>query len=307
MQRSSNTTSIRPLHPDRRATCSYLRLVIYAAGFLMTLQFTKMSGAGNDFVVIDNRSGAISDPRSLARRLCDRRWGVGADGLLLLEKSDKDDYRMMYYNADGSYGGMCGNGGRCLAYYAFLKKFAGAHHAFEALGTRYEASVESDHVALRMANPSDLRLELMLPYGGRPVIGHFVDTGAPHVVVKSSDLSSEQTFDDIDLQSFGRATRHHSIFRPHGTNVNVVYLESANQLKIRTYERGVEEETLACGTGSIAAAVIGAMVWKMEAPITVIPRSGHSLMVDFRLTSGEVTDVVLTGPAVVTFEGVVTV
>ncbi|MEX1277074.1 MAG: diaminopimelate epimerase [Bacteroidota bacterium] len=272
----------------------------------MTIQFTKMTGAGNDFVVIDNRSGRITKGSILARKLCDRRWGIGADGLLLLEKSTRGAYRMMYYNADGSYGGMCGNGGRCIALYAVKKRIAPKNHSFEALNHIYQVSVASpERVSLRMKDPFDLRLNFMLPFQGKRVKASYVNTGSPHVVIPVRALGIRGLkIESVDVTGLGREIRYHKAFQPSGTNVNFIELVSSKRLKIRTYERGVESETLACGTGSVASAIIASRLFhKMKPPITILPKSRSPLIVDFDLKGDLPENVTLQGPAKIVFEG----
>ncbi len=274
----------------------------------MRVAFTKMTGAGNDFVVIDNRSRRIKDRPRLARLLCDRRWGIGADGLLLLEKSRKADYRMMYYNADGSYGGMCGNGGRCIALYAVKRHIAASEHAFEALDYVYRARVKRGTVCLWMKQPRDLKVNATVRFLGRQQRLSFVDTGSPHAVVPVEALGGGRTkLQDLDVFTIGGRLRHHSFFAPRGTNVNFVELKRDNSLRIRTFERGVENETLACGTGSIAAAIAAHVLWQVKPPVRVIPRSGVPLIVAFDESLGKITNVTLTGPAQITFVGSVDV
>ena len=270
----------------------------------MKVQFVKMSGAGNDFVVVDNRSGRIKNGGKTARLLCDRRWGIGADGLLLLQKSRRADYRMMYYNADGSYGGMCGNGGRCIASYAVTHRIASKKHTFEALNYVYRAAVNPRDVTLFMRDPQDLSLEESLTLDSRHQRFSFVDTGAPHVVVFLDELANgAKNLDGVQLGTLGPQLRYHPRFAPGGTNVNIVEPTGAKCLSIRTYERGVEDETLACGTGSIAAALIASRLRKMKPPIKVRPRSRVPLTIDFSNEGGRTTNVRLTGPAVAVFEG----
>ena len=270
----------------------------------MKLTFTKMSGAGNDFVVIDNRSGIVADAVSLARKICDRRWGVGADGLLLLEKSEKADYRMMYYNADGSYGGMCGNGGRCISQYAFVSGIAGDTQKFEALGHIYHSVVDSGEVILSMLDPRGLRMNIVLPIGSRKLKLHFVDTGSPHVVIPTAQFKTRhRTLEEIPVADLGRKIRYHKQFQPEGANINFIERVDKTTIKIRTYERGVEAETYACGTGSIAAAVVGSRLWNMRPPLKIVPVSGIPLFVRFDVRKSACSRVTLRGEARITFTG----
>ncbi len=274
----------------------------------MKIPFTKMSGAGNDFVVIDNRAGIIQDAVSLARKVCDRRWGVGADGLLLLEPADKADFRMMYYNADGSYGGMCGNGGRCISRYALDRGIAGDTQKFEALGRMYHAVLDPENVILSMLDPKDLKMNIVLPMGAKKLRVHFIDTGSPHVIVPAGQFKNQSGgLENIPVADIGRKVRHHKQFQPAGANVNFVEKVDSTTLKIRTYERGVEAETLACGTGSIASAVIGSRLWSLRPPITIVPASGVPLTVNFDVKDKVYSRVTLKGEARSTFEGVIDV
>ncbi len=274
----------------------------------MRVNFTKMSGAGNDFVVVDNRDRKIKNGARFARELCDRRWGIGADGLLLLEKSRRADYRMMYYNADGSYGGMCGNGGRCIAWFAVNRRIAPAKHTLEALGGIYDAKVKGKSVVLKMKNPRGLAVKKEIQLRTRKLKIAFVDTGSPHVIVSVSDIGwKKNLLSSMDVVALGREIRHHRSFRPAGTNVNFVEPIGGKSIRIRTYERGVEDETLACGTGSIASALVASVLWNMKSPITVIPRSGRKLQVQFEHQGEKFRNVRLKGPAEVVFGGCVEV
>jgi diaminopimelate epimerase len=263
-----------------------------------------MSGAGNDFVVIENRSRQIRNGPRAARILCDRRWGVGSDGLLLLEKSPKANYRMMYFNADGSYGGMCGNGGRCIARYAVLNRIAPRNHRFEALKHVYAASVKGSEVELTMKNPQDLDLEREIRLKGKKTMVSFVNTGSPHVIVPCSALGGQGKLKSIDVVGLGSEIRYHAMFKPSGVNANFVERMKGNSIHIRTYERGVEAETMACGTGSIASAIVASRLWKLKPPIVVVAESGRKLRVDFSDDGTQISNVHLSGPAVISFRGV---
>ncbi len=262
------------------------------------ISFVKMSGAGNDFIVIDNMDGMIDvDKPQLAVDLCSRRLGVGADGLLLLEASLIGDFSMRYFNADGSYGGMCGNGGRCVARYAHLRGLTQSRLQFEALGYLYSATVSDTSVKLWMNKPNDLRLNLLVQCGGEEFVGHFINSGSPHFVLDSSDLEL------VDVPRIGRLIRNHPLFAPEGCNVNFVSQRNENVLFIRTYERGVEAETLACGTGSIAGALIYAVKHGVKSPVTMNVRSGEQLTVYFDVDGPIFRNIVLEGSARVVFSG----
>lgn len=262
------------------------------------IAFTKASGAGNDFVLVDNFSGALKlDFPSFARAVCDRHFGVGADGLLVLEKSSTADFTMHYFNADGSWGGMCGNGGRCIARFAQMAGIAGPRQRFEALGYVYDADIGPVNVRLGMKNPGPLRNGLKIPVGATTHEASFLDTGAPHVVIFAQDPAA------TDVAGIGRAIRNHPLFQPEGTNVNFVRRTGPSSIDLRTYERGVEAETLACGTGSVASALVAAATFGMPSPVSVRVRSGEDLMVHFTGAPGLWTDVRLEGSAHMLFTG----
>ena len=272
------------------------------------IDFLKMSGAGNDFVVIDNRRGTVTEPVAFARVVCDRRRGVGADGLLLLENSNRSDFQMKYYNADGTYGGMCGNGGRCISRFAYLKEIVASEEIkFDALDHVYRAQLIKDKVKLTMKNPSDIRLNEMLPMDGLNLISHYIDTGSPHCVIfldQNKDIRG--TLRDLDVYGIGKTIRYHKSFSPNGTNVNFVERVDSNTIHIRTYERGVEAETLACGTGSIASAIMANQIGGVGAPVVVQTQGGESLQVDFQNRGMSVyEEVSLLGSAHVTFAGAI--
>jgi diaminopimelate epimerase len=264
------------------------------------LRFTKMNGAGNDFVMIDNRAGEIRlEPKQIAR-ICDRHRGVGADGILLLEKPENGaDFRMRYYNADGGEAEMCGNGARCFA--RFARKVAGAAEkvSFETPAGMIGARLHGDLVTLNMSEPTDLRTNVPLQIESEEAVVHYINSGVPHVVVPVSRI------DVVDVRSQGAAIRRHKNFAPKGANVNFLEKRGPKQIAIRTYERGVEGETLACGTGVVASALIFGVLENMEGPVGVLVRGGSELKVDFERNGNAFRDVTLTGPAEFVFEGTI--
>jgi len=269
-----------------------------AAKITVMLRFTKMNGAGNDFILIDNRAGDIRLDRSQIARLCDRHRGIGADGILLLEEpSNRADFRMRYFNADGGEAEMCGNGARCFA--RFANKIAGAQKkiSFETPAGVIAADLVNDLVTLQMTEPTDLRINMKLPVTNEGKTVHFINSGVPHVVIPVSRI------DDVDVRREGSAVRYHKMFSPNGTNVNFIEKRAPNKIAVRTYERGVEDETLACGTGVVASALIFAIIEKANGPITVIARGGDELQVGFEKNDNEFRSVTLTGPAEFVFEG----
>jgi len=264
------------------------------------LRFTKMHGAGNDFVMLDNRAGGLQLTPAQISWICDRHRGVGADGILLLEKAANGaDFRMRYYNRDGGEAEMCGNGARCFA--RFANKVAGVLGpiTFQTPAGIIGAEVDKDRVTLQMSDPTDLRLNVKLQLEGEDATVHVINTGVPHVVVPVSRVGM------VNVHARGAAIRHHEMFSPKGTNANFLEKRGARSIAIRTYERGVEDETLACGTGVVASALIFAAREKVRGPITVLVRGGSELSVDFEQDGQRFRDVTLTGPAEFVFEGTI--
>ncbi len=262
------------------------------------LNFVKMNGAGNDFVVVDNRDLALSFTADQIVHLCDRHRGVGADGLLVVEPSQNGvDFRMRYYNCDGGEAEMCGNGARCFA--KFAKDFAGrkGEITFETMAGPIKATFPDGLVRIDMGEPRQLALRENLFVGGGTMEVHSVNTGVPHAVVFVESL------DSVEIDTIGAAIRYHEHFAPNGTNVNVLQMKDMSHIAIRTYERGVEGETLACGTGIVACAIIYHELEAAGAPITVSVKGGDDLKVDFEELAGVYKSVTLTGPADLVFEG----
>jgi diaminopimelate epimerase len=264
------------------------------------LRFTKMNGAGNDFILIDNRAGEIHLDRSQIAQLCNRHRGIGADGVLLLElPANRADFRMRYFNADGGEAEMCGNGARCFA--RFANRVAGAEGkiSFETQAGVISAELASNLVTLRMTEPTNLRLNMKLSVANETKTVHFINSGVPHVVIPVAKV------DDVDVRLEGAAIRHHKMLSPNGANVNFIEKRESNEIAIRTYERGVENETLACGTGIVASALIFAATGNISGPIHVIARGGDELQVGFEKVEESFRNVTLTGPAEFVFEGTI--
>lgn len=262
----------------------------------MQISFSKYQGAGNDFIIIDNRDKLLDKTGSKTiRSLCDRRFGIGADGLILLENDKDYDFRMVYFNADGHEGTMCGNGGRCMVAFAYHKKLIGSSTRFIAIDGPHEATLldtrESDAViSLQMTHVDGIRL-----IKG----GYFLDTGSPHLVVFGEDI------DNINVKELGSQLRYDPVFEPGGTNVNFVEVNSEGGLIIRTYERGVEDETLACGTGVTAAAIAAWFSERITATKNINVRAkGGKLKVAFTPNGNDRFSMVfLEGPATKVFDG----
>jgi len=259
-----------------------------------------MQGSGNDFILIDNRKGVLKGKnlKDLARKVCDRHYSVGADGLIVIIPSRKADFKWRFFNADGSEAEMCGNGSRCAARFAFLKKIAKKDMAFETLAGIIHAQVKHDRVNVQLTNASRLQLNIAVPLEDGLRMGHFIDTGVPHLVYLSKDIENE------DVERIGRSTRYHELFKPAGTNVNLIEVQNPHKLRIRTYERGVEGETLACGTGSVAAAIIAGSVAGGASPVEVTTKSGEKLNVFYIRTADGFENIHLEGEAQVICEGI---
>ncbi len=264
------------------------------------IPFYKMQGSGNDFILIDNRRGILKGKnfRDLAIAVCNRHYSVGADGLILIVSSKKADFKWRFFNADGSEAEMCGNGSRCAARFAFIKKIAGKDVAFETLAGIIHARVRKNTVKVQLTGASGLRQNMAVSLDSGIRMGHFIDTGVPHLVYLSKDLDHE------DVERIGRTTRYFEIFRPAGTNVNFIQVQGQHKLRIRTYERGVEGETLACGTGSVAGALVAGSLGLISSPVDVLTRGGERLTVSFERGTEGFSNIHLEGAAQVICEGI---
>jgi diaminopimelate epimerase len=262
------------------------------------MHFSKMVATGNDFIVMDNRHSGIGRLSDMARRLCDRRFGIGADGLLFLEKSKRADFKMRIFNPDGTEPDMCGNGLRCISLYAKTKSIASSKMAIETRAGLLSASVKDKLVKIMMTDPSDIRLGIDLEIEKKSYTVHHINTGVPHAVTFIDDM------DGIDVFRIGRLIRYHKAFKMQGANVNFVLCKGRNNIQMRTYERGVEAETLACGTGAVASAIISSIIKGLKPPIDVKTRGG-GLRVYFKKKSDTFSEVFLEGEAKEVFTGTV--
>ena len=264
------------------------------------INFYKMVASGNDFVVVDNRQKEISDPISFTREVCRFHTGIGADGVLLIENSKKADYKMRIINPDGSEAEACGNGFRCAALLAQKLGFS-KQQRFESLSGMIEAEIKGERVRVRMPDPAEYRNSEKIDVKGRGLHYYFIRTGVPHVVIFVEGISKVPVFE------IGKEIRFHPRFKPAGTNVNFVEIKGPESIEVRTYERGVEQETLACGTGSTASAVISTIVGYIKPPVRVKTQSGEVLTVDFQRKGEKIQDLFLEGEAKFVFEGTVPV
>ncbi|MDL2268704.1 diaminopimelate epimerase [Desulfosarcina sp. OttesenSCG-928-A07] len=268
---------------------------------MIPIPFFKMSGSGNDFILIDNRQGVVPEAllNSIIVGACRRKHGVGADGLILIENPETDQaaFKWRFFNSDGSVAEMCGNGARCAARFAVIQGISENELAFDTLAGRIQAVVGKNSVKVRMPDPTGFETHVSLEIDGTPMTVGVVNTGVPHAVVRVDDVNS------VDVVEIGRKIRFHSYFAPAGTNANFVWLSPDGRILIRTYERGVEDETLACGTGNVAAALILAHDAGKASPITLTTRGGTDQTVHFSMIDGKFWNVFLEGEARVIYSG----
>ncbi len=268
------------------------------------LPFVKMSGAGNDFIIIDNRAGLAAVEQlskeelpGWVQKVCARRMSIGADGLLLIEADAEVDFQWRFFNADGSVAEMCGNAARCVSRYARMQGIAGERLRFKTIAGIIEAEVMGETVKIKMTTPFDLVPEKKLVVADQPFTVGSVNTGVPHVITVVDDV------DTVDVVGLGRAIRNHPDYQPAGTNASFVSTNADGRWSIRTYERGVEDETLACGTANVAAAIVLGVAHGATSPVTFNTRSGSRLMVYFEMAGGHCTDAYLAGDARLIYEG----
>lgn len=255
----------------------------------MKLHFYKYQGTGNDFIMIDNRSSNFPKKDvELIEKLCDRRFGIGADGLILLEQSINQDFSMVYFNADGNEGSMCGNGGRCLVAFAKQLGVISNETTFDAVDGLHYATIENGIISLKMIDVSEIRKDNE---------HSFLNTGSPHQIRFCDSVA------EINVKETGAKIRYGAPYFEEGTNVNFAEKIDANTFKIRTYERGVEDETLACGTGATAVAIAAHSTKKTNKNIIKIEVLGGNLEVSFENEGTKYTNVFLKGPAQFVFEG----
>lgn len=284
---------------------------------MRTFIFYKLNGAGNDFILFDLKDNPKLDiTPDFAGSICSRQFGIGADGILVINDSNGFDFEMAYYNADGSTGSLCGNGARCAIKYAtYSGRLNKGTANFAVNGISYSGRVEDgDIITFNFNEPADLKQNLNFYAGGQFLKGSFINTGAPHLVINiknvledienpSSGYTGIENFPAFEL---GREIRYSDAFAPEGVNVNFICTEK-DVITIRTYERGVENETLACGTGSAAAAMISALEYGYGSPVSLKTKGGEMLKVGFVRNGNSFTDVTLTGPAKIVFKGEITI
>lgn len=270
----------------------------------MTMPFTKMVASGNDFIVLDNRGKEFDrGDSSRIRRLCTRRMSIGADGLILLEDAPNHDFAMAYFNSDGFEVSMCGNGGRCIALFAHLLGIVDRDMTFIAPAGTYRATIESlegesADVTLSMPDPADIHPREEIRIDDESLTIGTIDTGVPHAVLRVDDLSK------VDVRATGSRIRHHARFERHGTNVDFIEIGERGVVGVRTYERGVEDETLSCGTGAVASAIMASIWADLPGPVILKPVSGEELSVSFERTGENFSRIALQGEARVVYRGI---
>jgi diaminopimelate epimerase len=264
------------------------------------IPFSKLSGSGNDFAVLDNRDGTFTEAGGwLATRVCSRRYSVGADGLILIENAPSASFRVRFFNPDGNEFNTCGNGGRCAVRYVFLNGIADRKMTMATNIGIVDAEVAGDSVKLRLLGPQEIRLNVSILLEGKQFTGHLVQMGDPHYVVRTEGLR-EQAFVPL-----ARKISHHEAFGRAGTNVHFIEIISRNKINIRSFERGVEDETLACGSGCTATAVAVYSTGDCDPPVRFTPQSGIPLTVHFHPENG-FQDLYLEGDARLIYRGELT-
>jgi len=265
------------------------------------MEFYKYSGSGNDFIVIDNRKKILKGKKvfSFTKEICNRKEGVGADGVLLVENSSKADFKMRIINADGSEAEMCGNGARCIAAFAYYDlKIVKKDMKFETLAGIISGTIKKNSVKVKLTKPFDLKKDIEIKYKGKKFNLFFLNTGVPHAVLFFNDISG------INVKDMGSFIRYHKTFAPAGTNVNFVQIIDKHYILVRTYERGVEDETLACGTGSTASAILSSIVKGTESPVKIKTTGGEILKVYFSINNNDILEAYLEGKVRKIFRGV---
>jgi diaminopimelate epimerase len=277
------------------------------------LYFYKLTGAGNDFIFFDKKEfPALVLSSKMIKKLCDRRFGIGADGVIIIKDKDNYDFEMEYFNSDGSTGSLCANGARCAIWFAEkTNRLKNRKANFLSNNTEYSGEVISDElIKFNLNPPSIMKFNFRIKASGQLIKADFIDTGSPHIVIDIADVlqdsknpfSKFSSISEFPVYQLGKEIRYHKDFAPAGTNVNF-YKSENDKIFIRTYERGVENETLACGTGSVATAISAFFNKKIFPPITLITWGGETLIVNFDVENQTVSNITLTGPAKIIFEG----
>ena len=255
----------------------------------MKIKFSKYNGAGNDFIVVDDRSNYLDNDPTLIKKLCNRNFGIGGDGLILIKESISSDFEILHYTSDGYLGSLCGNGSRCAISFAYKNNIIGKNTVFDAFDGVHNAEIiDETLVKMEMKINSDII---------KNEYGTWIDTGSPHLVIEKDST------DKIDVNLLGSSIRYNDYYKKEGVNVNFIEKVSDEKFKIRTYERGVENETLACGTGSTASAICMNYLGKSNSNNITMICKGGDLKIEFISKDRLYTNISITGPAKLVFEG----
>ena len=263
------------------------------------IQFFKMSGAGNDFIIIDNRNNKYSETAAyLAKKICRRRYSVGADGLIFLENSKKASFKAKFYNSDGSEFNLCGNGGRCAARFAFINVIAARHMTIETNSGVLNAEIIQNNVKLEIPLPVQIEINKIITTDEmRKIKGHYIKIGDPHLIIFAKNLN------EFPIESVAKKIRYSLSFGKEGTNVNFIMQIRENRFAIRTYERGLEQETLACGSGCVSAAIVLHNLSYPYAGYVFETHSGFLLGVHLEFVSDKISKIFLEGDARIIYKG----
>ncbi|MFC2048908.1 diaminopimelate epimerase [Elusimicrobiota bacterium] len=272
----------------------------------MKRKFVKVEGGGNDFILfdmLDIEEKAVKWKKYVPA-MCERKKGIGADGVLILERDLKNNFRMRIFNPDGQEVEMCGNGARCCAYYYCLKENIDSMRISTIAGVMSAAVKKNRIVQLNLPSPTETELDILINVNGREMGVSFINTGVPHAVIETKKI------EDIDVNKLGRGIRYNRRFAPNGTNADFVQVTGPSSLKVRTYERGVESETLACGTGVVASAIIETLKERVTAPVSIKTRGGEIMKVYFNITEKDdllsrINNVRLEGKVKLVYKGTV--
>lgn len=265
-----------------------------------SIPFAKYSGTGNDFILIDNRKRVLKekDISNFTQLACELKTGIGADGVILLEESRRADFKMRIINADGSEPEMCGNGARCITHFANIINCAGKKMEFETLAGLISGEIKSkDIIRVKLTRPFGFKKDIKIKYKNRQMSLDFINTSVPHVVIFTNNIRRADVF------NMGRFIRNHRIFKPAGTNANFVQIRGRHNILVRTYERGVEDETFACGTGAVASAIVASELHSVESPVKVRTHGGGVLTIYFKKKGSEYKEVFLEGGVKLVYEG----
>lgn len=262
------------------------------------IDFSKYVGCGNDFIIIDDRLEQFPTHNSaLVSALCHRQFGIGADGIILVQTAKEADFRMRIFNSDGSEAEMCGNGIRCFKKFLEELGYLDPFYMIETMHRRLKVETIGEQISVEMGDPKDIRFSINIEYKNTPYLLHCIDTGVPHIVLFVNELAS------VNVNELGRALRNHAYFSPKGTNVNFAQRLPSGKIALRTYERGVEGETLACGTGATATALAAGYQYKLTGPLDIQLSSNEFLRIGFQLEGLQFSNVTMTGPARHSFNG----